>query len=156
MNATRIVRVLLVDNDLGALHSLKHSLRNQERATAAYLKKIAPDIELDYLAAQDSVTAIKIFQEQRPHIGLVKVIVNTPYSFTSLKDEPGILLINSIKEINDTTKFIAYCVCSPEPRLYYLLKELGADDCIPNYANPRFTAVKLLLMVWEYGLNRIP
>lgn len=155
MNVARIVRVLLVGNDQQALNSLAYSLRNQKREVAAYLKRIAPDVELDYLTASDIVAAIKIFQEHRPHIGLIKVTVNTPYSFASLKDEPGILLINAVREINLGAKLIAYCACTPEPRLYYLLKEFGADNCILNYADPRSIAVTLLLMTWEYGLAEI-
>jgi DNA-binding NarL/FixJ family response regulator len=156
MDDKRKIRVLLVDNDQQTLEALKESLSKHNKPTVSDLKFITPDTELEYLAAHDTLDAINTLIDEKPHICLVKVTVTTPYSYTSLKDEPGVLLINRFKKINPSIKCVAHCQGTPERKLYYLLKELNADDCIPYHATTGFVAKKLHVMAWEYGLAKNP
>lgn len=151
--ANKQIRVLLVDDDKRSLTSLKDFLENYDKRLLTSLKNILKEIDFDIYSASDTDAALETCRKQKPHICLVKVMVKHPYSYSILEEEEGIRLINRIKEINPKTKCIAYASCNPERRLYFLLKELGADNAIRGPANPRHVAGKLNAMVWEYNLD---
>lgn len=154
--ANKQVRVLFVDDDKKSLVSLKEFLKDYDKGLLSSIKNILKEIDFDISTASDTGAALEAFRKQKPHICLIKVMVKYPYSYSSLEKEEGIKLINAMKEINPKVKCIAYASCNPGKKLYFLLKELGADDAIRRPANPRFVAGKLNVMVWEYHLNEEP
>jgi DNA-binding NarL/FixJ family response regulator len=147
------IRILLIDDDTKHSASLKAYIENHDKEELSSIKNITEKAEFEVFIASDTTIAWEEFLLHLPQICVVKVFAPLPWSFTTLKDETGITFINKVKEEFPDTKCVAYVSCEPDKKLYYLLKELGANDAISWPARPQSMAGKLYETVWTYRFN---